>query len=44
MSEGAPAGDDNRASTARLSDEDVLCQVLEQLYRIGVPQRRPKVG
>ncbi|KAI6166803.1 hypothetical protein EDD17DRAFT_1546075 [Pisolithus thermaeus] len=31
-------------SATRLSDEEVLCQVLEQIYRIGVPQRRPKLA
>ncbi|KAI6121014.1 hypothetical protein EV401DRAFT_1952806, partial [Pisolithus croceorrhizus] len=40
----AEGEEDDHPSAARLSDEEVLCQVLEQIYRIGVPQRRPKLA
>lgn len=39
----AEGEEDDHPSAASLSDEEVLCQVLEQIYRIGVPQRRLKV-
>lgn len=42
--DGAEGEQDDHPSAARLSDEEVLCQVLEQIYRIGVPQRRPKLA
>ncbi|KAG6336116.1 hypothetical protein ID866_2982 [Astraeus odoratus] len=40
----AAAGDYNHhPPAASLSDEDVLCQILEQMYRDGIPQRRPRL-
>ncbi|KAI6030690.1 hypothetical protein F5J12DRAFT_303832 [Pisolithus orientalis] len=42
--DGAEEEQDDHPSAVQLSDEDVLCQVLEQLFRIGVPQRRPKLA
>lgn len=35
---------DESPATPVLTDEQVLCQSLEQLFRMGVPKRRFKVG
>jgi hypothetical protein len=35
---------DGLPATPVLTDEQVLCESLEQLFRVGVPQRRFKVG
>lgn len=42
--DGAEGEEDDHPSAASLSDEEVLCQVLEQIYRVGVPQRRLKLA
>lgn len=35
---------DDLPATPVLTDEEVLCESMEQLFRVGVPQRRFKVG
>lgn len=35
---------DDLPATPALTDEQILCESLEQLFRVGVPQRRFKVG